>query len=573
MDRRFETLLFAAVFLAYAWFHQGGGWSQNGRYAMVRAIVEERTVAIDDFLVYEKGTVPSSLTRLPVHAGVLERDGRRIPLAWERGHRVTGEPEPDPGSVPVRTVAVSGDLVFARGRFHPNKAPGTAFLAVPAYAAIHVVQRALGIDPDTPRALAVGAWLTGVFSVGLLAALAVVAFHRLARDVAPEHPGSALLATAAFAFGTMHFPYATMLFEHDVVASCLVLAVYAIRTRWLVLAGLLAGWAAIANYVTAAIVVVLAVYLAVTVRDRRTWARYAAGVAVPFVLICAYNVACFGTPFTTNYAAQNPLFQTPGSWLGVFVTPDPGVLLAATFSPFRGLFVSSPILLLAVPGLWWMIRDRATRREGWLCAAIVAFYLLFTMSFNAWQGGNSVGPRYLVPALPFLCLGLPLAIARLPRLSAVLTAASIAITLLVTTVDAQPPVVEVPGRPMWKESPITEYLLPLFVSGRADPLIDAVVEATARRAGEDARALRARVDRGDIPGLPLALVRGPVSANPIGMYEGWFFTAFPPESREARWNSFNIGEAIFPGSRWSLFPLLFVETLLVFVIRRALVSR
>ena len=126
---------------------------------------------------------------------------------------------------------------------------------------------------------------------------------------------------------------------------------------------------------------------------------------------------------------------------------------------------------------------------------------------------------------------------------------------------------------MWKESPITEYLLPLFVSGRADPLIDAVVEATARRTGEDARALRARVDRGDIPGLPLALVRGPVSANPIGMYEGWFFTAFPPESREARWNSFNIGEAIFPGSRWSLFPLLFVETLLVFVIRRALVSR
>jgi hypothetical protein len=561
MDRRLETLIFAAAFLAYAWFHQGGGWSQNGRYAMVRAIVEKRAVAIDDFLIYRASALQGRLERAKVSNGSFERDGLRIALAWERGLRVTGESEPDPASVPVRVVAVSGDLVFARGRFHPNKAPGTAFLAVPAYAGMYAVERAFGIDPDTPKALAVGAWLTGVFSVGLLSALAVVAFHRLS---------GSLLATAAFAFGTMYFPYATMLFEHDVVAACLVLALYAIGrarasgARWAVLAGACAGWAAITNYVTAVVVVMLAIYLAATHRNFRAWMGYAVGVLGPFLLICAYNVACFGTPFTTNYAAQNPLFQTAGSWLGVFVAPDPGVLVEALFSPFRGLLVSSPVLVLAPVGLVMMIRDRRTRGVAWLCAAIVAFYFLFTMSFNAWQGGNGVGPRYLVPAVPFLCLTLPPVIARWRKVTIVLAAASIAINLLVAAVDAQPPVVDVPGRPMWRESPLTEYVLPLFLTGRAHPLLDALVKGTARRSGEDLESVRERAAE-----LPLAIVRGPVSANPIGMYEAWFFTAYPPGSLEAQWNSFNIGELLFPNSRFSLLPLLLVEIFLLVVARKA----
>jgi hypothetical protein len=539
---------------------------------MVRAVVERGTVSVDDFLIY-RASPGGRLSRVPVSDGTFERDGRRVALAWERGLRVTGEGV-DAGSVPVRAVAVSGDLVFARGRFHPNKAPGAALAAVPAYALVHLAERTLGIDPDSPGALAVGAWLTGLLSVGLLAALGVVLFHRIAREYTPDRPSTALLATLAFAFGTMYFPYATMLFEHDVVAACLVIAFYGIRKArsagpaWAVLAGAAAGWAAITNYVTAVVVAVLAVYLVATHRERRAWAGYAAGALGPFLAICAYNAACFGTPFTTNYAAQNPLFQTAGSWLGVFVAPDPKVLLAVTFSPFRGLFVSSPVLLVGPVGLWIMLRDRRLRADGWVCAAIVAFYLLFTMSFNAWQGGNGVGPRYLVPAVPFLCLALPLAITRLPRLTAGLAAISIALTVLVTAVDAQAPVVDVPGRPLWKASPVTEYVLPLFVSGRADPLLDAVVEATARRTGEDARALRERVVRGDAAGLPLALVHGPVSANPIGMYEAWFFTSFPPGSPEAAGNSFNAGEMIFPESRLSLLPLLLFEGALAWMILR-----
>jgi hypothetical protein len=205
-----------------------------------------------------------------------------------------------------------------------------------------------------------------------------------------------------------------------------------------------------------------------------------------------------------------------------------------------------------------MLLDRRHRADAWTCAAIAGFYLLFTVSFNAWQGGNGVGPRYLVPALPFLALALPHAIERLPKITAALAALSIALQLLVTAVDPQVPVVEVPGRPEWRASPLTDYVFPLFVTGRADSLVEAVVEGTVTRQGEEDReVIRERALR-----LPLARMRGPVSVNPIGMYEAWFYTRFAAGSPEADVNSFNVGEALFPRSRWSLVPLLVIEAAL-----------
>ena len=44
---RVEILLFSLAVFCSAYFHQGGGWNQNARFALVRAIVEERTFVID----------------------------------------------------------------------------------------------------------------------------------------------------------------------------------------------------------------------------------------------------------------------------------------------------------------------------------------------------------------------------------------------------------------------------------------------------------------------------------------------------------------------------------------------
>src|SRR5258708_2896523 len=38
-----------AIFISYAYFYQAGGWNQNSRFALVRAILERHTLRIDDY--------------------------------------------------------------------------------------------------------------------------------------------------------------------------------------------------------------------------------------------------------------------------------------------------------------------------------------------------------------------------------------------------------------------------------------------------------------------------------------------------------------------------------------------
>ena len=130
--------------------------------------------------------------------------------------------------------------------------------------------------------------------------------------------------------------------------------------------------------------------------------------------------------------------------------------------------------------------------------------------------------------------------------------------------------------PVWRINPLTRYVLPLFVSRHPWPILDeqitnAVARAEQRWAAEGVSAadrerraaeyrndLRARAERGDPSLLSFAGIVGPVSANPIGIYESGYYRVFSAGSAEAAGNAFNAGELLFPGSRASLLPLLIV---------------
>src|SRR5262249_19279911 len=78
-------LLFLTAFCGYAYFDQGGGWSQNVRFAEVRAVVEERRLAIASYLIYDQPPpdAPSGrLVRLPVEDGRCTYRGQLRALAW-----------------------------------------------------------------------------------------------------------------------------------------------------------------------------------------------------------------------------------------------------------------------------------------------------------------------------------------------------------------------------------------------------------------------------------------------------------------------------------------------------------
>ena len=49
MSRRDMLLVGAALLVAQAYFYQGGGWNQNSRFDLARALVERGGVRIDDY--------------------------------------------------------------------------------------------------------------------------------------------------------------------------------------------------------------------------------------------------------------------------------------------------------------------------------------------------------------------------------------------------------------------------------------------------------------------------------------------------------------------------------------------
>lgn len=81
--------------------------------------------------------------------------------------------------------------------------------------------------------------------------------------------------------------------------------------------------------------------------------------------------------------------------------------LGLLISPNRGLFVFSPILILAVFG-FWIMKDNNKPVYRFLEGTVIAMAITIMVyaSFDDWQGGDTYGPRYLTCILPYLVIGL-----------------------------------------------------------------------------------------------------------------------------------------------------------------------
>jgi hypothetical protein len=116
---------------------------------------------------------------------------------------------------------------------------------------------------------------------------------------------------------------------------------------------------------------------------------------IPVVLVGVislwWNWARYGSLWDSGYV-ESERFDGVW-WAGVF-----GLLVG----PGRGLLWYSPALALAAFGVPWFWRR--ARVGLYVCAAIVLVYVLLYGKWYMWHGGYSWGPRFLVPALPFLAL-------------------------------------------------------------------------------------------------------------------------------------------------------------------------
>jgi hypothetical protein len=134
----------------------------------------------------------------------------------------------------------------------------------------------------------------------------------------------------------------------------------------------------------------------------------------PALALGAYDWAAFGSPFHLSYRyVANPFAERQHHGFFGIGVPTLGGLREVLVGN-RGLLVFSPVLAAAAVGLWLLWR-RGDRAEALLAAVVTVLFVLLAGGYFLPYGGGSPGPRFLVPALPFLVLGLPAALARFPR--------------------------------------------------------------------------------------------------------------------------------------------------------------
>jgi len=367
--RNAAILLGAITFFSFIYFYEGGGWNQNSRFDLLRAMIERHTLQID---AYQENTQ---------------------------------------------------DKAHFKGHYYSDKAPGLVFLAVPVALTVRPALRMVGIDPESPRGEVALSYLVTAGAVALPTALAGVCLFFLGLRFG-SGSGAAAFGTLAMCLGTPIWAYASLFWAHALVGACLIFGfASALKISestgargeflWALAVGLAAGWATVTEYPAALASAMLAFLGLSQAWPRGTSARWrvAAGVGVGagicLAVLMGYLHAAFGA-FRPSYSYYDPnsfSFMQQQGYMGL-TYPHPDRLLKLLFGCSRGLFLASPVAAAAPVGLWWLIREKAHRAAAVVAAMIAAYYFLFNASFYWWKAGLSFGPRYAGACVPLLCIGL-----------------------------------------------------------------------------------------------------------------------------------------------------------------------
>jgi hypothetical protein len=358
----------------------------------------------------------------------------------------------------------TGDKAWINHHFYSVKAPGVAALSLPAYLAIDAldgrdVARTMAAneqntahpawrpDPDPPyedygfsakRAHRVDEriaeetpiiWALTLIAAVIPAVLLLLGVRWLADRL---EPGYGTAAAITLGVGTIVMTFAGEYFSH-VISASLAFAAFLVLFRerqrpartWMVAAaGLLAGLAVSFEYQVGLIGAVLLFYaLARSAPRPRRALAYAGAALLGALPSLAFNQWAFGSPFELGYSAAVAVPGLTGhAVLGLNSTGFFGISIPKPAAAFdillagRGLLTLTPVMAPAIAGVVLMRRGEH-RAEANLIAAVAAVYFLYNCGYWLPFGGGSPGPRFQIPALPFIAVGFAFAYRRLPAIT------------------------------------------------------------------------------------------------------------------------------------------------------------
>lgn len=455
------------LLVSCGYFQQGGGWNQNIRLDVARAVTEHGTLHIDDL------------------------------------------------------AANTGDRAAFNGHLFSDKPPGQPLVSLPAVALIRPLLAALHVDDDSEPGTDAMGWAATIFSSGLPAAAAAVLLFWICLSLGSSTTAAAVSALA-FGLATPTWAYATLLWAHSLATACLLAAFAAgvalshqprgrrgaVMTAGL---GLACGWAVITDFPVAPAAAIIAVTALMGVHREqrpRSIGLFAAGSAVPVAILLANNAMSFGSPFRVGYAAEVGFEGLHHGFMGV-TWPHLDVLVSLLVGPARGILLIAPVLIVAPVGLIVLARRTDARPFAIAAGAVAVYFVLYNSAYEYWSGGWSFGPRHLASGIPFVCIGLAslwdLGRARLRAVLVGLSVVGVIICLAAVTTTPQP----TDDYP----SPISDLIVPAIRHGQVALGSQSYLEVqpnppvTWRRTGGDATNVGLLLG---LPGLwsllPLAVV-------------------------------------------------------------------
>ncbi len=374
-----EICIFALLLTCYVYFFpRWADWNQNSRLNMVLAVVDDGTFQIDKY------------------------------------------------------VENTGDYAKIGDHYYSDKAPGVAFLGIPVYAALRpmfhlpamqTLMARLEANEAVAQTLredgsgllehkvrfAIALVAVAFVTAALPSAITGVLLYRLAHRMTHSVLAGSLVALS-YGLLTPAFAYANAFFGHQLCAA-LLLGSFALvisgsnaSIKKGALVGALLGYSVLTEYPAALGVLCIVAYCVLVRPNVRFLLALGLSLALFGVILGVYNNHIFGSPFSLGYAHSTLYMEQHETGFFSLVGPQPDALWGLTFGLYRGIFVLSPWLLLALPGalFWW--RRRGRRRELFLMLGIFLSFFMFNASSIMWWGGWSVGPRYILPGLPFLAL-------------------------------------------------------------------------------------------------------------------------------------------------------------------------
>ena len=339
----------------------------------------------------------------------------------------------------------TGDVSYIDGHYYADKAPGLALVTLPWYLALDVLDlRTRGPSAHVPWPAAQNDMpATALWEVGLVGAtLPAIVLLLLVRSVAERLvPGYGTAAALVVGTGCLLAVLATMFFAH-VLSTCLGFAAFAVlfharrgppRLGPVAAAGLLAGFAVVVEFPLAIVAAVVGLYAVLGTRPVRRAAAYAGGLVVGIAPLLAFNAWAFGSPTTLAYT--NAIIQ-PGSNGHAVVGANASGFFGVGVPSLRagvellfaghGLLVLSPVLALAAVGVVSLARS-GHRAEAAVVVGVAVCFLLYNAAYYLPFGGFAAGPRFLVPAVPFLAIGVAAAWRSSPVLTVTLFLASVVV--------------------------------------------------------------------------------------------------------------------------------------------------